>query len=107
MKSKSKIVLNAELVYKDLNLKCIEVNKELEEIQRLDSFGNSRMYTVPFNVQYIFSYQWNGKTRMIDVIRKAGNSKPLTTNIRTEIAKQVVEELKEMETMSFTKKGGN
>lgn len=107
MKSKSKIVLNAELVYKDLNLKCIEVNKELEEIQRLDSFGNPRMYTVPFNVQYIFSYQWNGKKRMIDFIRKAGNSKPLTTNIRTEIAKQVVEELKEMETMSFTKKGGN
>lgn len=104
MKNKSGIVQYAEYVYQDLNLKCLEVNKELEEIQRLDSFGNSRMYTIPVKVQYIFSYKWNGKTRQIEVNRKAGNSKPLTTNIRTEIAKQLAEELKTME--GITAQGG-
>ncbi len=105
MKNKSGIVQYAEYIYQGLNLKCIEVVKDLEEIERLNSFGEPRNYTIPVKVYYRFSYVWNGKTRHIDIIRKAGNSKPLTTNIRTEIAKQLAEELKEMEGFTYQNKG--
>lgn len=101
MKSKSQIVLDAEWTYQDLNLKCLDVIKELKKVQKINYDGKPRNYTIPEKVLYVFCYDWNGKTRTVEVLRKTGNPKPLTTNIRTEIAKQLAEELKQME--GFTK----
>ena len=101
--NKSKIVLDAEWVYQDLKLECIEVVKSLDEIERINFFGEKRKYIIPAQVYYRFSYVFNDNKKEIEVIRKAGNSKPLTTNIRAEIAKQIVEVLKEMEGITITK----
>lgn len=95
--TKSKIVLDAECIYKDLNLECVEVVKSLDEIERTNFLGEKRKYIIPAQVYYRFSYNFNGNKKEIEVVRKAGNSKPLTTNIRTEIAKQIAQDLKEME----------
>lgn len=101
--TKSKIVLDAEWVYQDLNLECIEVVKSLDEIERINFFGEKRKYIIPAQVYYRFSYSFNGNKKEVEIIRKAGNSKPLTTNIRAEIAKQIGEVLKEMEGITIKK----
>ena len=73
MKSKSQIVLDAEWTYQDLNLKCLDVVKELKIVEKIYDFGKKRNYTIPEKVLYIFCYDWNGKTRTVEVLRKTGN----------------------------------
>ena len=61
--TKSKIVLDAEWVYQDLNLECIEVVKSLDEIERINFYGEKRKYIIPTQVYYRFSYNFNGNKK--------------------------------------------
>lgn len=102
---KSKVVQEVEHTYKDIDLKCIKAETYVSDIEKTDWEGNERIYVVPAEVHYLFSYTWNGKARQVAIIRKNGNSHPLSTNIRVEIVKQLAEELKGMEGIIITKGG--
>lgn len=94
---KSKTVLNAEDTFKELNLICLEVIKELDEVKpRLNNLVD-RVYTIPRKVIYKFTYNLLGKRRELIITRLNGNSQYLTTNIRKEILRQIEKELEEME----------
>lgn len=100
---KSFVVLNAEKTFKYFNLVCHETIKELEEAYpRLNNI-DQRTYVVPRQVCYHFTYSMNGKERHLKIIRKAGNSQTLETNIRTALTKVFESDLREMQFGSQTK----
>jgi predicted membrane-bound dolichyl-phosphate-mannose-protein mannosyltransferase len=106
MKStKSKVVEHAEYIYQNINLKCLEIEKSLHEVDKTDWAGNKRTYVIPTQIYYRFSYTWNGKYREIEIVRRNGNPHPLSSNIRVEIVKQLAEELKKMVGIIITKGG--
>lgn len=100
---KSKVVQEVEHTYRALDLEFIKSETVIDEIEKTDWEGTERTYVIPAEVHYLFSYTWNGKSRQVQVVRKNGNSHPLSSNIRVEIVKQLAEELKEMEGIKITK----
>ena len=58
MKSKSQIVLDAEWTYQDLNLKCLDVIKELKKFKRLTMMANQEI--TQFQKRFYMSFVMTG-----------------------------------------------
>lgn len=93
---KSRVVLNAEKTFIFLNLECHKIIKELDKVSARLNNIEKRIYTVPRKVLYHFTYNLNGTKKYLIIVRKAGNSQTLETNLRKAISKDFEFDLKQM-----------